>query len=378
MKAMETKLGQSVVIVRGPLGTVYARAGEIGRVVVAGSQVHTSEGPKLLSQHADVELTNLPVEFTVQSAIRRNGLNLVGGDPEVFVEAGGVVIPAWSFLPDKAHRWGDCFWDGVQAEFVFPPRSCHEIVVYDIYNRLNTVRDLARKVNPKAKLSSKCVFDLPDSILESATDEQIALGCAPSLNVYGETPLAVDGRLVPIRSAGCHIHQGLGPMDETVAAPIVKAMDALAGVCMTAALEGLEDPRRRQLYGKAGEYRLPVHGLEYRVLSSSVLASPTLTYLAFDLARAGAHIGLLGLSVWDNEPDDRVRHIINNLDVGEARKLLTKHRTRLTDILRKVYPYSPGPANARKLIQNGAINLIDTDINHTWYKSDGRVADIRL
>ena len=92
-------------------------------------------------------------------------------------------------------------------------------------------------------------------------------------------------------------------------------------VMFVAALEGLDDPLRRKFYGAAGEYRLPKHGLEYRVLSSAVLSHPILTHLAFDMARLTSMYTCSGIELVTAE-DERVRDIINNCNTPEARKLM--------------------------------------------------------
>lgn len=147
----------------------------------------------------------------------------------------------------------------------------------------------------------------------------------------------------------------------------VKFMDAIYGVASVSLLEGVEDKRRRQFYGKAGEYRLPKHGLEYRVPSSSILCHPVLVHLSLDLTRFAMLAGLNDIDTgWDTGGEDRVQHIINNLDVQEARRTLETNKAVLEDILTQLYGERQSKV-AYTLLSTGARNHIQTEnVEETW------------
>jgi hypothetical protein len=66
---------------------------------------------------------------------------------------------------------------------------------------------------------------------------------------------------VPFRTTGGHIHFGIGKRDDETVSRMVKALDAIIGVACVSLFDGIDDPRRRRMYGLAGEYRLPEYGV---------------------------------------------------------------------------------------------------------------------
>ncbi len=263
-----------------------------------------------------------------------------GTDPEVFVEdAIGVVVPAWSFLPDK-HGKSAIYWDGVQAEFRTRPWYCLEEECRAIGGKLH---DLEKKLPEGTKLSTKSVVEIPKNILMKAREEHVRLGCDPSYNAYGVAGEEVpDGRDLKLRFAGGHIHFGTTWVRsnyhrEHVVLEAVKTMDALIGVASVSLFEKLSDPRRRRYYGLAGEYRLPKHGLEYRVLDNSWLRHSRIYHLTFTLAREAFRMGMLGWRKLLDAPEDEVQSVINDSDVTGARKLLARNREIWKGIVDRCY-----------------------------------------
>jgi len=303
-----------------------------------------------------------------------------GSDPEVFaLDANGIVIPAWKYLKSKKEN-PSVFYDGFQAELTTLAGSCHDGQCGAIRAGLLAIRKAARAFDPKATLSSKCVVEIPRSMMLEARDEHAMLGCAPSLNIYGDVPeLNIEApRDLGIRFAGCHIHQGTKVRYQPAVERVIKMLDNIVGVGLTSLLDGLEDPRRRRFYGKAGEYRLPAHGFEYRVPSSAVLCSPTIVYLTLDLVRAVAHYGLVGGSWKATEAE--TREAIDQLDVKLARKLLKRNKDTLTVFLERLYGYysTEAGAFAYEAIMGGAKELIETEMEKTWNFSAAPFSGMRV
>lgn len=249
-----------------------------------------------------------------------------GTDPEVFVEdSAGNVIPAWVFLPAKKDS-PNLFWDGFQAEFTAVPSSCQDRLGQNIRSQLSYLKS---KLPSGAHLSARSVVEIPKSILRSAATEHVDFGCRPSLNAYG-----LSGRVVPdprelgIRFAGGHIHWGFYKKDypEARIADAIKLVDATIGLIGVSLAEGRDDPRRREFYGLAGEFRLPAHGVEYRTLSNFWLASPSVYHLIFTLGRAAFRLGLMGMreKVF-RSPESMVVQAINNTDARLARILIEEN-----------------------------------------------------
>jgi hypothetical protein len=114
---------------------------------------------------------------------------------------------------------------------------------------------------------------------------------------------------------------------------IVKALDAIMGVAGVSMFAKYDDPRRRIMYGLAGEYRLPPHGLEYRVLSNAWLFHPVIANIVFDLSRSAAMFGKNNLlKHWDATEAETIE-VINTCNVEGARAILRRNKELLIKIL---------------------------------------------
>lgn len=260
----------------------------------------------------------------------------VGSDPEIFVEdSKGIVIPAFNFLGSKAKpdrttlgTYGDkpLYWDGFQAEFETAAEACLAWQVDSVQHGLNALLRKAKAHNKDARLSLRTTMDIPHEMMEQAKEEHVAFGCMPSFNAYGLEGLKKDGREVPFRSAGGHIHFGIGQRTEEQAKPIVKALDAILGVACVSLFAKFDDPKRRQLYGLPGEFRLPPHGIEYRVLSNAWLCHPLIMNMVFDLARKVVVIAEKDMfKYWEHKEADTIKAIMK-CDVKLARTILRKNK----------------------------------------------------
>lgn len=263
----------------------------------------------------------------------------IGADPEIFVTTskGGVktVVPAWTFLGSKAdpdeyhsdpHR-GNVYWDGFQAEFTTPGTLTCLMQFADCI-RLGLQR-IQKKAPEGANLDLASVVPVDPEVLENAKEEHVAFGCAPSRNVYGLKGNSQEGRVVPYRFAGGHIHFGLPDNAKgEITDRIVRNLDTVLGVSCVSMFANYDSPIRRQYYGQAGEHRLPPHGLEYRVLSNAWLAHPVITHLVFDMARAVAGLAMENLDIanfWQADEKETLEAIMNH-DVALARSILNRNK----------------------------------------------------
>jgi hypothetical protein len=294
----------------------------------------------------DEVLTHRKKEFIASLPHRPNqehGIGITGTDPECFFLNGkGECLPAFQALKAKpkgsSNEYVRTFWDGYQAEMTVPAAGCHETLMYHVNNGLRTLASQAQVVDPKAKLSWAPEIHLPVDALAEEKEEFVRLGCDPSQNVYGTAGLQVDDpRQLPWRFAGCHMHFSTTKKGSQDVVNTVKAMDAIGGVTLTAALQGMETDVRRRYYGRAGEYRLPKHGIEYRTPSAAILANPALTFFAFDLCRFAFGIGQKGLNrIWEST-DEEVQEAINNVDVDLAKRIVRKNKELLQSWTAKRY-----------------------------------------
>lgn len=312
-------------------------------------------------------------------AARRISYGTSGSDPEIFgVDQDGVVIPAWDYMPHKdvaskigtlkASQQGEvykaqyAYWDGAQAEITTREGfGCHAHLVDSIQAGLKDIYLALKKHNPLAELVCKDVVEVPREILLSAAEDQVALGCAPSQNIHGIPPIDVGPpREHGLRYSGVHLHYRLySPVSDArkVNYPdnVLRVMDRTVGVMMTAMGRDMEDHRRRQAYGRPGEFRLtdPVKlGIEYRTPGAFLLSRPEIFNFALDMGRTGYHIGLL----YDAEllGLDDTSEIIMNCDADAAWKYILGHKEFFESIIKASYHADKYVANTMKVLESGA------------------------
>jgi len=301
-----------------------------------------------------------------------------GADPEFFVEdEKGEIIPSFKFLgpkPEKPFVGGktnDIYWDGFQAEFTVTAGTCVGHLMDRMYLGLRGLLQAARKYNPKARLSAKTVFDIPVQLIRESAPEHVAFGCMPSLNVYGLKGLEAPGTEVFYRSTGGHLHFGFSGITEDQIKDMVRALDAIVGVAGVSLFAKFDTARRRTMYGLAGEYRMPKHGLEYRVLSNAWLFHPLIANIIYDLARPAATLGMRGLlKHWDATESETIA-AINNHDVELARTILKRNRELLNKILMTKMGTPERADFVIDIILGGIENALvnPTDIEGNWLLS---------
>lgn len=124
-------------------------------------------------------------------------------------------------------------------------------------------------------LSSSAYLDWNDLL----TEQCIEAGCEPDYNAWNElSNNAPDLTNSNLRSAGGHIHIGIdADIDQLL--NLVKVMDKYLGI---PSLKMDPDNERREIYGKAGCFRIKEYGVEYRTLSNFWLQSEELMTWAFN------------------------------------------------------------------------------------------------
>lgn len=104
---------------------------------------------------------------------------------------------------------------------------------------------------------------------------------------------------------------------------------------------------RRKLYGKAGEYRLPKHGLEYRTLSNYWLTAYPLMSFAFGMARlavslmADANCDVYFDAFTSKLKKSKVHKAINNNDFDLAMENFTNIEKLITEVAESGYGRTP-------------------------------------
>jgi hypothetical protein len=283
------------------------------------------------------------------------GAVMLGCDPEFFFAKDGKVIGSEKIIDRKAGlvasgNGSKIIVDGVQAEINPSPSTCRQSLASNI---AVCFRSVINKIaaDPSVSVSMAVAAKIQKKELDSLDEESRKFGCAPSKNVDTESEnvaALVDPSKYRVRSAGGHIHLGDASGTKTSAqyralhSPerLVPILDIIVG--NTCVLLDRDDGNieRRRVYGRAGEYRTPPHGLEYRVLSNFWLRNYSLMSFVFSLSRFA--VGLLSASIEAAGKDgfDYEGELLKLVDMGEIRRAINDNDYDLAwENYQKIRPY---------------------------------------
>ena len=250
-------------------------------------------------------------------SIKKNLEITLGSDPELFLfdTKTSQIVNALTVLKKDKHDPIELtdgvkmYADNVLVEASFSPahtpvaatmairsvlKACHNFVGND-YSLLPLCAHKMSGLPPKPsdELVEKWLEDKSGEVKGVPPEWQI--GCNPNFDVYGgefgairkQTPFRDE-----LRSGSFHIHVGnsnylsgedkrLLTIESKVAA--VKLMDLFVGLSEVVINTDSTSIKRRELYGRAGEFRPTKYGIEYRVLGNYALRHPKTTLLMFEL-----------------------------------------------------------------------------------------------
>lgn len=267
-----------------------------------------------------------------------------GTDPEGFFQKDGAIIGSEKLIPVKGVNTynGLIVRDGVQFEL--NPLSAYTLQelgvnISALFNALNG----KLKANPGVSLCWDGLVTVSQEELASLSPSTRVLGCKPSINVYEERPITVDAATYPKRSAGGHIH--MGTVDKQFMERrrrAVPVFDILVGNTCVLLDRDPGAAERRENYGRAGECRLPKHGLEYRTTSNFWLRDFTLMSMVFGLAHIAYDYCFQCFNgdqqLW-NDLSSRVKidNVIKAIDTND-KALALKNLKSVVPFLRKQLP----------------------------------------
>ena len=286
---------------------------------------------------------------------------LLGCDPELFLaNANGQIVGSERAVPSDGLDFKNVVQDGVQVELNPGPSQCRELLAANIRSSFLTLKRRLDELSLKGQTftaSFRSVVEVDATELAALSPAASALGCAPSFNAYSSTAsIAVDGSTYRTRSAGGHIHLGFHntalwreeaslygnapAVDHR--ARIVPLLDALVGnVCVLLDRDPLQ-AERRKLYGRAGEHRLPTHGLEYRTLSNFWLRSYQLMSFVMGMARFA--VNLTHHTIVTGE--DQAERLLSEIDFDVLQLAINKNDAKLAlynldPVLRLCHDFAP-------------------------------------
>jgi hypothetical protein len=242
---------------------------------------------------------------------------LIGQDLEFFLKdkGSGEIVPAHEFFPPKSdpiHVGGDnasvldqIYRDGYAVEINTRPGHCR---VYQWQGVTATIQRGLEKsgaaaagvyptTDPIAHIDLKALKGYPDDVKE--------FGCEPAINAYtGEKCIPPKKATeAPFRTAGGHMHVTAFTesqiKDKNFMCTFTKLCDLLIGLPGVIIFGDDMEFQRRELYGKAGEFRIKRHkatrynppywGHEYRVMSPRMWRTPATASLCFGIYRDVIH-----------------------------------------------------------------------------------------
>jgi hypothetical protein len=208
--------------------------------------------------------------------------------------------------------------DNILAEFNIPPVTDVDDFIKNIEFMKNLIKDKVKEIDPN--LDILCAASSKVPMKELRHPQAREFGCDPDFCIYTDGPNEVgSASRTSLRSAGFHIHVGYPENNIDLSMIMLRYIDAYVGI---PSILYDTDVERRNLYGKAGCFRLQPYGFEYRTLSSYWIANPIrLKFIWNQVARAlkAYHKGLAIPS------GDVTRSVINNNDVDAAKYLIDKY-----------------------------------------------------
>lgn len=304
-----------------------------------------------------------------------------GTDPEFMLFKDGQFFSAIPIMPGtkhKRHRVGEhyYYYDNVMAECaVQPAKTTAEFIT----NLRTCLQQFAKLVKPY-QLVAQASQNYPAK--ELASEEAQQIGCDPEYCAYALTiaaPPEEEFRLGTLRTAGGHIHLGtpIGQQNFGCLA-IIRMLDLFLGTASIFLDKDKTTKKRKDLYGKAGRFRQPEWGTEYRSLSNFWLTSPKLVALVLDIcAFAVRFVGekkyetlwtidfdrLNDDNAWNEEGFHPSKcHICHGYDVAALRDAIdTMNKRRGKQFLEFIYKLMPRPLYDRilELAVDGPYNLYE-------------------
>lgn len=320
----------------------------------------------------------------------------MGCDPEFFFSKKGAIIGAEKIIPKEGikptysystqlHTYdkANIIIDGVQAELNPAPNTCRA-------NLGNSIATCFTKLYSQIKEDKELEIDFSQVVevskeeLESLSEKSRIFGCAPSTNIYDVfgSEIKVNPAIYRTRSAGGHIHLGeYRKLDNSSIAlhkpeRLVPILDAILGNTCVLFDRNELNKERRKVYGRAGEFRTPKYGLEYRTLSNFWLKNYRLMSMVMGIARMGVRIvasdiveGSLEKEILSKVERDDIIKAINENDFDLAYKNFNKIEPTLLKISNSRYSCPIHDNTIKKfhtVIEKGINYYFKDDILKHW------------
>lgn len=237
--------------------------------------------------------------------IMRAGRFFLGCDPELFLTNADGIIGAEKVIDSKGilASNGAAVLDGVQLELHPAPSTCRQTLAANIANIFQAISTALTHRTDGIKVSFDPVVTVSKKELDTLSEQAKKLGCSPSLNTHKPNAILKVAKCNErMRSAGGHLHLAAGPQfhgplgpdrkptDNADTIRFVNLLDIFVGLPSVLIDRDPNASKRRRVYGRAGEHRLPPYGVEYRTLSNFWLRNYILMSFVFGQARQAYNV----------------------------------------------------------------------------------------
>jgi hypothetical protein len=264
-----------------------------------------------------------------------------GCDPEFFFSKKGKVIGSEKVLPEDGMKSGEyqshtgvgdgkgrIVIDGVQAELNPRPDTCRANLANEISSCFRELVKKMKELDVTADFSR--AVNISDEEMASLSEKSKTFGCSVSYNSNRggkASVITVDPHVYRVRAAGGHLHFGGGP-NAGANDPILKVLkqpqrtvpmlDVVLGNTCVLIDRDPANAERRKVYGKAGEFRKPKHGLEYRTLSNFWLKDYKLMSFVTGLGRQAILLVANSAEGDEHSWESKIRAAVDIKDVERA------------------------------------------------------------
>lgn len=316
---------------------------------------------------------------------------MIGCDPEFFFSKKGKIIGSEKIIPEKGLQtnsgYSKIIIDGVQAELNPRASKCRELLANEIRECFREI-DITLTKNKGIKANFKQTIIVQAKEMKSLKPESQILGCSPSKNIHktkNKIELSIAAKNLT-RSAGGHIHIGKTDnntqnekrINEAIKNPksLVPMLDIIVGNTCVLIDRDPGNIERRKVYGKAGEYRTPSHGLEYRTLSNFWLENYKLMSFVTGLARFA--VVIIANSNNHNKLEQRIKKSVRMKDIENAINnndfnLAHKNFKRIEKIIAAIVPKEDNPEYAHFPLNKDNLKAFEYFVQkgkEHWIKED--------
>lgn len=256
----------------------------------------------------------------------------LGSDPEVFVKSRTQkrFVSALDVLGNNKHNpiytasGQKLYADGLAVEGTVAPAKSKK----DFIESIRTfIKETRLNLGEEFELSNTAshIFEPEDF----NHPESRVLGCNVAYDVFNvcEVRPIPGSEMDNLRTCGGHLHFSCdeGAIEDYEAREnLVKILNLIVGTALNIVDNDPTSPRRKKLYGKAGEFRFTDYGVEMRSPSNYWLGNEELVALVYDLCDFSYHIIKTGrfeefMNMVDQET---LVNAINTFDKAKCRAIL--------------------------------------------------------